>query len=308
MFTRLSPKLDIVFKLLFTGPGTEEMLISLLSAVIRPLVAIRSVLVLNPETPKELSTDRAVFLDLRVQLADGRQVDVEMQSQSRPGIRKRMLYHWARLYAGQLARGMDYAALQPCICIFLLDYRELRSDRFHSTFRVLEVHDHEPLADQFEVHLVELPKLPKPGSVEWIQERKLADWGRFFSAQDDRELEELAMSDPVFGKAKGELDRLSGDPLVQYIAREREYGHMMEQMHRIEARNEGLAEGEARGRAEGKLETERSVLVRLLEHRFGPLDEGFRTRIDQADTERLSEWVLRVVSSESIEAVFDEEP
>ena len=71
---------------------------------------------------------------------------------------------------------------------------ELPSERFHSTFQVLEVHDHEPLADQLEIHVVELPRLPSRGSPGYEREGKLADWGRFFRAVDDADLEELAMS------------------------------------------------------------------------------------------------------------------
>ena len=56
--------------------------------------------------------------------------------------------------------------------------------------------------------IIELPRLPSRGSTEYDEEGKLADWGRFFRAADDADLEELAMSDEVFGKAKEALDEL----------------------------------------------------------------------------------------------------
>jgi predicted transposase/invertase (TIGR01784 family) len=102
---RLDPKLDLVFKLLFGGPNSQEILISLLTAVIRPPVPIKSVTVLNPEIPGELVTARGIRLDVHVLLQDGRHVDVEMQSKSRGGIRKRALFYWSRLYDTQLRRG-----------------------------------------------------------------------------------------------------------------------------------------------------------------------------------------------------------
>ncbi|MBI5536061.1 MAG: Rpn family recombination-promoting nuclease/putative transposase, partial [Deltaproteobacteria bacterium] len=148
MFTRLDPKLDVVFKLLFTRPGSEGILIALLSAILRPPSPIRSIKVLNPDLEKEAIPDRGVVLDIRVRLEDGKEVDVEMQSQTRPGMTKRALYHWSRMYGAQIVRGQEYAELQPCISIFLLGYKELPSAKFHSTFQVLEVQTHEPLADQ----------------------------------------------------------------------------------------------------------------------------------------------------------------
>ena len=166
MFTRLDPTLDVVFKLLFASPDSQDILISLLTSVLRPSVPIESVTVLNPEIPGELTADRGVKLDIHVTLADHRHVDVEMQSQSRSSMRKRALYYWARLYDTQLQRGKPYQDLEPCICIFLFDYNELPSSRFHSKFLALEVHDHDRLCDQLEIHIVELPKLPKQGSAE----------------------------------------------------------------------------------------------------------------------------------------------
>jgi len=93
----LDPMLDVVFKLLFSRPDCLDLLMSLLTAVFRPASPIESVVVLNPELDKHSVGDRGVVLDLRVKLKDGSQVNVEMQAQRHPGMRRRMLYHWARL-------------------------------------------------------------------------------------------------------------------------------------------------------------------------------------------------------------------
>jgi len=64
-------------------------------------------------------------LDVRVRLANGEQVDVEMQSQRRPAQRERTLYYWARMYAGQLRRGAPYTDLRRCA----VAHHELRGAR-----------------------------------------------------------------------------------------------------------------------------------------------------------------------------------
>lgn len=68
----LDPKLDVVFKMLFAAEGNEHLLVSLLTAVLRPSSPIAHVQVANPELPKELASDRGVRLDVLVELEDGR--------------------------------------------------------------------------------------------------------------------------------------------------------------------------------------------------------------------------------------------
>ena len=109
----LDPKLDVVFKLLFAHPASKSPLISLLTAVLRPAVEIVDVEVLNPDMPRQDAADKGIVLDLRVRLADGRLIDVEMQSQWRSGSRKRFLFYWAKGFITQLQRGDDYAKLEP---------------------------------------------------------------------------------------------------------------------------------------------------------------------------------------------------
>ncbi|MBI5536640.1 MAG: hypothetical protein HY898_28230 [Deltaproteobacteria bacterium] len=47
MFTKLDPKLDVVFKMMFARPDCKGILIALLTAILRPKTPIRSVTVLN---------------------------------------------------------------------------------------------------------------------------------------------------------------------------------------------------------------------------------------------------------------------
>ena len=69
-----------------------------------------------------------------------------------------------------------------------------------------------------------------------------------------------------------------------------------EQKGRLEAR----LEGEQKGRQEG----EASLLLRLLERRFGALPDWARDRIATADTASLEEWGLRVLDAGSLDGVL----
>ncbi|MBI5535959.1 MAG: Rpn family recombination-promoting nuclease/putative transposase [Deltaproteobacteria bacterium] len=283
---------DIVFKHLLLGPDSTELLTSLLTSVLRPASPIHSVAAHDSELPGAV--------EAVVEFADGRTVNVQLQSERRPGMRERALYHWSRLYNAQLTRDVARVQPKPCICIFLLDYSESPSTQFHSKFLVLEVHDYDVLCDQLEIHTVELPKLPAPGSPESLLEGKLVDWGRFFRAVDDQELEELAMGDPVFQTAKDALDRISADPRVRQEARALDQGRGALWTELREARREGQAEG----MAEGTTQARRAMLVMLLEQRFGPLQGRATDRIGQADAEHLSVWLDRLLTAESLEEVL----
>ena len=56
---------------------------------------------------------------------------------------------------------------------------------------------------------------------------------------------------------------------------------------------------------EGRKEGEESLLLRLLERKFGPLDARTRARIRKADPDRLLEWGERFVTAERLEQVFE---
>ncbi len=72
---RPSPMIDIVFKMLFSSQDSEQELVSLLNAVIKPKEPIISAKVLNPNIPKEFFEEHGVIVDILAELSDGTKVD-----------------------------------------------------------------------------------------------------------------------------------------------------------------------------------------------------------------------------------------
>ena len=68
----------------------------------------------------------------------------------------------------------------------------------------------------------------------------------------------------------------------------------------------GLRQGMERGREEGHRQRARAVLVRLLEQRFGSLDEESRSRIESADLPALERWTDRILEVDSPEQLFED--
>ena len=277
----LDPKLDVVFKLLFSRKGSESLLISLLEAVLRPAQPIVSVTVLNPELDKTQVSDRGVVLDVRARLFDDSQANVEMQMSPRPGMRKRQLYHWSRMYSSQLVRGDEYKTLRRCVSVFILAYDELPSGRFHAKFVLREVHDEEVLTDQIELHLVQLHHIPGDDSPE-SDDEQLVGWGRFLMADSDEEREAVAMTDPMLAKANEVLGELSADPDARRLAADREEAFLLGRFELQEAREEGREEGAEQG--------QRKLLLKQASLLFGVLPEHIVQRIESADGDALLRW------------------
>ncbi len=244
MVQLLDPKQDIVFKLLFAHPDNGDLLRSMIAAVLRLPTPPESVVVLNPGLIGDLSTGKAIVLDVRAKLADGTLLDIEMETQPRPATPARFLYYWARLHASQLARGSDYQRLRRTISILWLDGLVPAVERqFHSTFHLREATTGALLSDQLELHLLALPNLSESSPAT-----PLARWARFLLASDAPSLHALAAEDAIMSKAVQELERLSADPMTEEMMEGIRRAELYRKHEMWEAREEGREEGKEEGR------------------------------------------------------------
>ncbi|ACY15422.1 Rpn family recombination-promoting nuclease/putative transposase [Haliangium ochraceum] len=72
-------------------------------------------------------------------------------------------------------------------------------------------------------------------------------------------------------------------------------------------REQSLRQGRVEGRVEGRAEALRAVLTKMLEERFGELPREFRSRIEQAEAERLERWAVRCATAREFEQIFSVE-
>ncbi len=307
MAETLDPKLDVVFKALLTGPAHQELLSSLLTALLQPASPIAQVSLLDPSIRGEMVDDKNIMLDVLVRLQDGRYVNVQRHMSIRPGHRERSLMYLSRTYAGQLARGQPYGALCPAVGVHLVSKPLLLGSRFHSIFRLLEVRDHELYSDAMELHVVELSKLSKRSS----SSDDLVRWGRFLMASTDEQRCEAVDGDRVMEKAKAELERLSTDPVVQDLAQRRRLAQQMNEIEQAlvwkEAHKQGRDEGRKQGHDEGCKQSCRANLRAILQARSFKASDEINERITACgDLETLGAWVVKAVTAESLDDVFAE--
>jgi len=74
---------------------------------------------------------------------------------------------------------------------------------------------------------------------------------------------------------------------------------------RLEGEKKGKIEGERKGEKKGKIEGEKSLLIRLIERKWGQLQPNIKERLDKINTlEELEILGEKVITSESIEELF----
>ena len=296
----LDPTLDVVFKILLAHPDNTDVLVALLSAVLRPEVPIKTVTVKNPEIPKENVDDRGVILDLLVVLDDGRSVDVEMQVESHPGVRRRALLYWARTYSANIQRGESYASIKPTVLVWFLNYCAFESIPYHSRWWVVEPTTGTVFSKALELHTVELTKLGGLTAEYAENEKSLVNWGRFMTAKTDDERKRAAEGDPMVAKAKQVLEDLSEDPETQELAYRRRLALDGYRLELGAAREEGVAIGRQEG-----LQKRRVAFIRQLAIKYGgPVPSYVRARVEQAGDEHLDQWNERILSAETLERLF----
>ncbi len=71
-----------------------------------------------------------------------------------------------------------------------------------------------------------------------------------------------------------------------------------------EGLEEGLQKGRQEGRQEGRREGEVTVLLRLIQLKFGPPDQTLRQRIAATDADTLLRWSERVLTARTLDEVL----
>ena len=214
----LSPKNDYVFRYLFGEEGNEELLTSLISAILGR--EITHATIKNPYILKLYYDTKECILDIKAEIDENVLVDIEMQLCNSPELINRILLYWSRLYASQMKAGDGYHVLKKTISILILDDDPYHTDDFHVCSRIRNCVQKFELTDLLEIHILELPKVHKRR--EQDTNDKLIPWMNFLYAQTIEELDMASEANPVIRKATDMLTAMSRDEeeRLRYEARE----------------------------------------------------------------------------------------
>jgi hypothetical protein len=162
------------------------------------------------------------------------------------------------------------------------------------------------LDTQLELNFLELPKLKDRPGLEKTN-KPLYDWSVFFSDVNNgaamerishpeaKEAFEILKSVSATAQERQEAERR-----IRYV---REV-NAIKDYHWDEGKQAGIKIGREEGKAEGKAEGMKSLLMRQLERKFGPLSPKHQATLDAATIEQLEKYSEALLTSSTIDTVF----
>ena len=248
----LDPKMDFVFKNIFGSEKHPNILISFLNATLKPKDLITEVEIKNTDLNKGYIEDKFSRLDVKATTSNNEIINIEIQLKNEYNMIKRSLYYWSKLYSEQLNEGEDYSVLKRTICINILNFKYLKTRKFHSGYRLKEIYSNEELTNVAEIHFIEIPKLEE-GSDE---KDMLVAWIEFLKNPESEKVRSLEMSVEEIREAKDELIKMSNDDT------QRELYEMRAKTLRdkISALNEAERKGIKKGEKNKAIEIAKSLI------------------------------------------------
>ena len=252
----LDPKMDFVFKNIFGSEKNSKILISFLNATLKPKDLITSVEIKNTDLNKGYIEDKFSRLDVKATTSNEEIINIEIQLKNEYNMIKRSLYYWSKLYSEQLNEGEDYSILKRTICINILNFKYLKTRKFHSAYRLKEIYSNEELTDVAEIHFIEIPKL-EDGSDE---KDMLVPWIEFLKDPESEKVRNLEMSIEEIRQAKDELIKMSNDDTQRelYEMRAKTLKDKISALN--EAERKGIQKGIQKGEKKKAIEIAKSLL------------------------------------------------
>ena len=252
--SKVTPKLDLVFKKIFGNVKNNDILADFLATVLGIGVEeITSIEILDNEMIPETLISKFSRLDLKLTLNGRTSVNIEIQVLNYSNYKERTLFYWAKVYTEELQKSEDYVNLKNVIAINVIDFNLFDCKEYHSTFKIFEEHRQELLTDKLRIDFLELKKAKKERG---IMTDKKQMWMDFLNsnAEDDETLDSLATKSPVMKKAVAVLRQMSADEKELYEIEQREKAMRDEISARNYERQQGIKQGEILGKVKSMLD------------------------------------------------------
>jgi len=221
----LSPKVDIIFKLLFGDERSIEILIDFLKAVLNlPDDEFEEVTIVDPHLLREYDGDKLGILDVKVKTRTKKVIDIEIQVKIKPHFIERVVFYQSKMITEQIGAGKDFSKIQRVINIIItdeniIDEYEGGEMKYHHRILPCDVDTGYQFTNIKEINILELKKLPTTddGTNLWA-------WMKFLTAESKEELDMLVVERPQMkiGKAVARLEELSQDEKARMLYESRQ--------------------------------------------------------------------------------------
>jgi len=257
METLLTPKLDYVFKKLFTLD--VDLLIDLVNSVLKLTGndQIISIDIQNPEILPDHIKEKYIVLDIKAYDNQGNHYDIEMQASKYFYYPKRSTYYLCKLFASQLKSGEDYNLLEPVIGIHFLDYIVYPTYSDYSYCFEFRDYNHPELkySEDLSLYVFELPKVSRKNQINDLNEneRKQFEWLNFFNHAHEggSKMQKLYYANTMVHRAFDLLTQISEDEQTRKEAEFREMAIRNKNFELNAAKEEGIEEGIGKGIMKG---------------------------------------------------------
>ena len=278
----LSPKLDVVFQILFGEVGSEEITKDLLSSILDE--QINTVDLNQNIVLRRNPNDKMGIVDVLAKINDNEYCNVEMQILDNRDNIKRISYYWARKYSSELQKGIPYANLKRTICVLIADFEidKIKDLEFHTQWKIIEEKCRKVvLTDDLELHIIELPKMRKNKATG--KDKKLLEWLSFLNNPESEEVASYMKNNESMKKAKEKLNTMSEDERIIRLAELREKAILDE----LEVKAYNYKKGKNDGLAQGLEQKNREIAKKMKEKNYKIEDIIDLTNLSKEEIENL---------------------
>lgn len=245
---------DRFFKFLFGGEERKPLFLDLVNVMAFPDGSQRfsGFEYANREFSSTRREGKLCYLDVVAYMADGTQLEVEVQVKNRMDYLQRSTYYLSALHTSQMNVGESYRNLKKTWSIHILGFDLFEDGRFRRAFSLCDEETGAMLYDNLRLIYLEIPKYARHGTPR----NRLEYWLGYLAGMEAEKMPETMTKDPMIGQAL-ELEKLflqSREERQNYILSYKAMRDAMtfDAINRYAGKVEGLAEGEAKGKAEGE--------------------------------------------------------
>jgi predicted transposase/invertase (TIGR01784 family) len=239
----LSPRDDKVFRIFFTkNPDAFKAMLA--SIVKLPDDDLGEIIFIDPHVYPDHADGKIGVLDIKIRVKSKKAIDVEMQKEKIAYLRERVVFYLSGMIREQSASGDDkYEKINRVISVIITNHAVIdEDDAHHHRFTLYDPEARYEFTDLMEVHIIELPKLPKTedGSDLW-------NWMKFLTVETKEDLKMIAPKSPIFEKAANTLLEFSEDEIARDRIRRIKMAEADERIRLTEAKREGMEKGMEKG-------------------------------------------------------------
>ena len=185
-FNRLN---DLYFKKLLGDKKRKNLTLNFLNSILNrdKNNYFTDITFLDKDNEPDIIDGKLSKLDIRADMNDGTQIEIEVQVVPFKMMAERSLYYWSKMYAEQLNKKEQYRKLKKTVAINLLNFDDLIDEEdWHNIYAILNMKSYKRLTDHMEIHFLEIPKF----KLKDIRKMKASEtWIAYFSGEyDDKEL------------------------------------------------------------------------------------------------------------------------